>query len=124
MHSSRRNKVFSELNVPNMGFKISRRNLGRKQGELISVNPMPRNIPDTLWAEVEPIIPHIRHFRDSPDDRTALAGILYVLVTDCIWKKIPAEFGTWQQVYYRFCRWKNAGVFDQVWLRCSHLYDD
>ncbi len=50
--------------------------------------------------------------------------MLYVLWTGCAWRALPRSvFGPWQTVYDRFAEWKRAGVFEQVWARCLHLYD-
>ena len=88
----------------------------------------PREVPDDLWVELEQLLPatpsHAKGGRDRSDDRLLLDGMLYVLWTGCPWRAVPrAVFGPWQTVYDRFAEWKRAGVFEQIWARCLHLYD-
>jgi transposase len=85
-------------------------------------------VPDELWNEIEPLLPappsYAKGGRHRADDRTLLDGMLHVLWTGCPWRALPREvFGLWQTVYDWFAEWKCAGVFEQVWARCLHLYD-
>ena len=88
----------------------------------------PRQIPDDLWVELEQLIPaapsHAKGGRGRADDRTLLDGMLHVLWTGCPWRALWRQvFGPWQTVYDRFAEWKRAGIFEQIWARCLHLYD-
>jgi putative transposase len=88
----------------------------------------PREVPDDLWVELEPLVPaprsHAQGGRPRANDRTLLNGMLYVLWTGCPWRALPrAVFGPWQTVYDRFAEWKRAEVFEQMWARCLHRYD-
>ena len=50
--------------------------------------------------------------------------MLYVLWTGCPWRALSRQdFGPWQTVYDRFVEWKTAGIFERLWARCLHLYD-
>lgn len=82
----------------------------------------PKYITDALWTELQPNIPSVPRRNKSPDDRTALNGMLYVLSTECAWENLPAEFGTWKQVYTRYRRWKQLGAFNLIWSMCNNLY--
>ena len=87
----------------------------------------PRRIPDDLWAEIEALLPvppsRERGGRTRACDRTLLDAMLYILWTGAPWRALPAEFGPWQTAYDRFAEWKRAGVFEQIWARCLHLYN-
>jgi putative transposase len=88
----------------------------------------PRQVPDDLWIELEPLLPappsHAKGGRTRANARTLLNGMLYVLWTGCPWRALPrAVFGPWQTVYDRFAEWQRTGVFEQIWARCLHLYD-
>src|SRR5438094_187804 len=91
--------------------------------------PTPRRIPDDLWEEIALLLPtppsHTKGGRCRAADRKLLDGMLYVLWSGCPWRALPRhEFGPWQTVYDRFAEWQKAGVFEQLWARCLHLYDD
>jgi putative transposase len=89
--------------------------------------PTPRKIPDDLWAEIETLIPaapsHSKGGRTRADDRNLLDAMLYILWTGAAWRAMPKEFGPWQTVYDRFAEWERAGLFQDIWRRCLHLYD-
>ncbi len=88
----------------------------------------PRRIPDDLWGEIEPLLPlppsRERGGRTRASDRMLLDAMLYILWTGAPWRAMPPDFGAWQTVYDRFAEWKRAGVFEQIWARCLHLYDE
>jgi putative transposase len=90
--------------------------------------PTPRRVPDDLWSEIEKRLPplpppeHGGHPRTA--DRLLLDGMLHLLWTGSPWRSMPKEFGPWQTVYDRFAEWKRAGIFEQIWALCLHLYDD
>ena len=89
--------------------------------------PTPRKVPDDLWAEIETLIPpdppRTKGGRTRADDRKLLDAMLYILWTGAPWRAMPKEFGPWQTVYDRFAEWERAGVFQDIWRRCLHLYD-
>ncbi len=43
-----------------------------------------------------------------------LNGILWVLRTGAPWRDLPERYGSWQTVYSRFRRWREADVWEQV----------
>lgn len=90
--------------------------------------PTPRKVPDDLWPELEQLLPAppspAKGGRTRTDDRKLLEGMLHVLWTGCSWRALSRqELGPWQTVYDRFAEWKRAGLFEQTWARCLHLYD-
>jgi len=52
-----------------------------------------------------------------------LDAMLYVLWGGIPWRAMPKEFGPWQTVYDRFAEWRRAGVFEDLFRRCLHLYE-
>ncbi len=76
-------------------------------------------VPDSLWERVEPLLPPrpTRRYRfpgrKPVDDRTALAGIIYVLKTGIGWNDLPAAaFGCSGVTCWRRLRdWTEAGVW-------------
>lgn len=93
--------------------------------------PLPTiwNVPDELWAMIEPILaefdpPHKGH-RPRIDQRKALDGVLYHLRTGCQWRALPEQFGNDATVHRTMQRWVERGVLDRVWAllveRCDEL---
>ncbi|WP_406460314.1 IS5 family transposase [Streptomyces sp. NBC_00111] len=80
-------------------------------------------VPDDLWARIAPILPpppqrRNRHpGRRRTDDRTALAGILFVLRTGAAWRDVPRqEMGLLSGVtaWRRLRDWTEAGVWPRL----------
>lgn len=87
-----------------------------------------REIPDDLWALIEPILPPDKppgaNGRPRVPNRTVLNGILYVLRTGCQWKMVPRQYGSGSTCHLRFQTWVRAGVFERIWRVCLRYYDD
>ena len=77
---------------------------------------------DGLWQRVQPLLPQrpphrFRHPGRIPrKDRAALAGIVHVLITGCIWGQLPTEqFGCSGVTCWRHLPdWTDAGVWPQL----------
>ena len=61
--------------------------------------------------------------RASADHRRILNGILWILRTGARWRDLPERYGPWRTVASRFCRWRKAGTWDQVFVRVKYLAD-
>ncbi|KWX05871.1 transposase [Carbonactinospora thermoautotrophica] len=79
-------------------------------------------IPDDLWERVAPLLPpHLPRRRRHPgrlpvDDRTALAGIIYVLCKGVAWRDVPASVVGCSGVtcWCRLRDWTEAGVWPRL----------
>jgi transposase len=81
----------------------------------------PWEVSDELWAAVEPLLPrrerrHRYPGRKRLDDRRALEGILFVLVTGIPWRALPDELGYGSGVtcWRRLEEWTQAGVWESL----------
>jgi transposase len=87
-----------------------------------------REIPDDLWAQIEPILPLDKpsgmNGRPRVPNRTVMNGILYVLRTGCQWKMVPREYSSGSTCHLRFQTWVRSGVFRAIWRACLQHYDD
>jgi transposase len=85
-------------------------------------------IPDDLWADIEPLfpVPQERHLtgRKRVSYRQVVNGILYVLRTGCQWKAVPKKYGSGSTCHKRYQEWVRAGVFRQLWEKLLARYDD
>jgi hypothetical protein len=43
-----------------------------------------------------------------------LNAILYIVESNCSWRRLPRSFGNWHTVYMRVRRWARSGVLDRV----------
>ena len=87
-----------------------------------------RAASDELWSEIEPVLPtrpsRLKGGRPPADDRVLFDGMFYILRTGAAWREMPEKYGPWQTVYDRFAEWRDAQVFEQIWAKCLHHYDD
>ena len=75
-------------------------------------------VPEELWEAVEPLLPRKRPKpkggRPRVPDRSALAGIVYVLRHGCRWRDVPRALGaSGVSCWRRLREWQKAGV----WMR-------
>lgn len=79
-------------------------------------------IDDDLWAQIEPLLPppkprRLRFPGRKPiDDRLALTGIVFVLVSGIPWEMLPQEMGCGcgMTCWRRLRDWHKAGVWDRI----------
>jgi putative transposase len=73
------------------------------------------NLSDAEWARLEPLLPVARtgHPRQHRL-RTIVNALLYVLRTGCAWRLLPADWPTWQSVYYYLRKWRRDGTLEQI----------
>lgn len=80
-------------------------------------------LPDKLWKRIEPILPppikSPKGGRPRVEDRKALTGILFVLITGTPWEYLPEELGcgSGMTCWRRLRDWQRAGV----WARLHKL---
>ncbi len=86
-----------------------------------SRRPKPWEVPDALWDRVAPLLPaHQRRFRYPGrrrlDDRRALQGILFILITGTPWEHLPQElgYGSGMTCWRRLREWQDAGVWARL----------
>jgi transposase len=46
-----------------------------------------------------------------------LNAILYIVESNCSWRRLPRSFGHWHTVYMRVRRWAQRGVLDRVFTQ-------
>jgi transposase len=81
-------------------------------------------VPDLFWEQIHSVLPvptaGAQGGRPRVDDRSCLAGILYVLRTGCPWGLLPAlelGCGSYSTCWRRFRDWTAAGVWPVVHRR-------
>jgi transposase len=81
-------------------------------------------VPETLWREIEPLLPvPERRFRypgrKRYPERACLEGVLTVLRWAIPWKELPATPGrpSGKTCWRRFDEWQKSGVWPQLLLR-------
>ena len=77
-------------------------------------------VTDELWGAIEPLLPlhppQPKGGRPWVDDRAALTGIVFVLLTGIPWEYLPAEMncGSGMTCWRRLRDWQKAGVWEEL----------
>ena len=85
------------------------------------LQPLPTlwEIPDPLWARIEPILrefwPQKPTGRRVANWRKMLNGIIFRMRTGCQWDQLPEKFGPKSTVHGWFQRWCEGGVMQRIW---------
>lgn len=78
----------------------------------------PSSVCDAVWAVVAPLLPVRDRSRGGAPrryaDRLVVDAILFVLVSGCAWRMIPADLLPWDVAYRWFRRWHADGTWDRV----------
>jgi transposase len=76
----------------------------------------PSDLTDEEWALVEPHLPPARQRSRfaSPDRRSVLNAILYVLSTGCQWRALPKDFPAKSTVHDYFVDWHGDGTLTRI----------
>jgi putative transposase len=86
-------------------------------------------VPDELWAKIEPIIdekdPPKPTGRKRVNARLVVDTLIFRLRTGCQWNHLPSELADDSSAHRTLQRWKKAGVFDAIWaellMACAEL---
>ncbi|SRR6266851_1478847 len=85
-------------------------------------------VSDAFWARVEPLVPPVgpkkKMGRPRMSDRAAFQAIYYVLRTGIQWNALPRSLGASTTVYDRFRLWREAGLFEALWLQSLLEFED
>ena len=73
-------------------------------------------ITDGQWRQLAPLLPtpRRRQGRPLPDLRHMITAMLWVEQTGCSWRALPEHFGPWQDVYERYHRWRQTGLWRRI----------
>ena len=88
-------------------------------------------VSDYVWEEMKKIIPKpidnhpLKCHRKRFDDRRAMNGILFVLITGCQWKALDkTNICKHSVAHKRFQEWIKAGLFEKFWEKGLLMYDE
>ena len=85
-------------------------------------------LPDELWARIEPILaeryPPAATGRPRADLRRVLDGVIFRLRSGCQWNQLPERFGSDSTVHGWFQRFAADGVLEQIWACLVEACDE
>ena len=83
-----------------------------------------KHIPDSLWCEIEKLIPKKEMCIGRPefDNRKAFEGIVLVLKTGIQWRYLPEKYGCPTTVHGKYMKWVRAGIFRKMIIKAREYY--
>ena len=72
------------------------------------------DISDRVWELLEPHLPGRKgtHGVTACDNRSFLNAVFWILCTEAPWRELPPDYGDWKNTHRRFCRWRDAEVWE------------
>jgi transposase len=76
------------------------------------------DISDQMWALIEPhIIGNAGTWGgNAKDTRKFINAVFWILRTGAPWRDLPSSYGNWSNVNRRFCRWRDKGIWEKIFL--------
>ena len=74
------------------------------------------DISDAAWALIEP---HTIGNKgtwggNAKDTRLFIDAVFWILRTGAPWRDLPPDYGNWNTVQRRFCRWRDKGIWEKM----------
>jgi transposase len=74
------------------------------------------DISDRVWEKIAPHLPGQRGSWGgiAEDNRLFINAVFWILRTGAPWRDLPPDYGNWNNVNRRFCRWRDSGVWEKL----------
>jgi len=74
------------------------------------------DISDEKWALIEPYTIGNKGTRggNAKDTRAFIDAVFWILRTGAPWRDLPPDYGHWNTVQRRFCRWRDKGIWESI----------
>ena len=53
---------------------------------------------------------------NAKDTRKFINAVFWILRTGAPWRDLPPSYGNWNNVNRRFCRWRDKGIWEKIFL--------
>lgn len=72
------------------------------------------DIDDRVWGLLEPHLPGRAGVWGglAKNNRLFINAVFWILRTGAPWRDLPSEYGGWKNTHRRFCRWRDAGIWE------------
>lgn len=77
------------------------------------------DISDSLWEIIEPHTignAGTRGGANTKDTRQFINAVFWLLRTGAPYRDLPPSYGSWNNVNRRFCRWRDKGIWESIFL--------
>lgn len=83
-------------------------------------------LTDEQWKTLKPHLPSQKPHTGRPrkNHRQIINGILWILNTGAPWRDLPERYGPWQTVYSRFNKWREEGLWKELFQQLQVEADE
>ena len=73
-------------------------------------------ISDRVWGIIKPYLPGRKGKvgRPAKNNREFINAVIWVLRSGSPWRDLPPDYGNWNNVHRRFCRWRDRGIWESL----------
>ena len=81
---------------------------------------------DEQWECIRDLLPGRANMpgRPAQDNRLFVDAVLFRFRAGIAWRDLPERFGDWKNVYQRFNRWSDKGVWQRLFERLASQADN
>ena len=82
------------------------------------------DLTEEQWKRIQPLLPPENRWKKGQprkDDRMMLNDMLWMNHSGVQWRQLPVRYGPWQSVYARFAKWRDEGIWENIF---SELCED
>lgn len=74
------------------------------------------DLSDQTWGLLEPLLPGREGVWGgvAQNNREFLNAVIWILRSGAPWRDLPPAYGGWKNTHRRFCRWRDAGVWEAL----------
>jgi transposase len=74
------------------------------------------DITDAVWELIKPFTIGNKGTwgGNARDTRLFINAVLWILRTGAPWRDLPPDYGNWNTVQRRFCRWRDKGIWEKM----------
>ena len=74
------------------------------------------DISDRSWSLIAPHLPGKEGDWGgiAKDNRLFINAVIWIFRTGAPWRDLPPEYGNWNSVHKRFCRWRDNGIWERL----------
>ena len=66
------------------------------------------------WEQIKELFPRAKTGRPAKDNRLMFNAILWIARSGSAWRDLPKQYGPYQTVYSRFCKWRDDGTLLRI----------
>jgi len=75
-----------------------------------------KDITENSWSKLFSILrtfPHL-HLKNEELIKRFFDGVCWIWRSGTRWRNMPKEYGHWNSIYKRFCRWAKKGIWEHI----------